>query len=364
MREEGFDCTMSSNAALLDESRAHALLEAGLQRIAINVGDRDADYEDIYKLPFERTRDNVLRFKELAGDACEVIIVLVDHRRDRAHLESMRQYWGDFGMRAFMEYEIMNRGGALFVDHMQFEEYPQLAEAREMLNGRGIEAVCPTPFAYLFIGYDGQYYLCCSDWKKEVPLGSVADTSFADVMVAKLEHARTRQPVCKTCNLDPLNKLTEALRGTRRRRARRARRRRADRQDPEHDDVLAHRDRGPDRSPAPAPAPEHSGAAPRRAGRSRSRSCSREGLRVFVEAHVVGVVGGDALAERRLDIPVLGADVGPHLVRRAPTGHQPNRRADLGDELVVRLREADHVDPGEVVLRTGEARRRRSSDRS
>jgi MoaA/NifB/PqqE/SkfB family radical SAM enzyme len=212
VREEGFDCTMSSNAALLDEPRAHALLEAGLQRIAINVGDRDADYEDIYKLPFERTRDNVLRFKELAGDACEVIIVLVDHRRDRAHLESMRQYWGDFGMRAFMEYEIMNRGGALFVDHMQFEEYPQLAEARELLAGRGVEAVCPTPFAYLFIGFDGQYYLCCSDWKKEVPLGSVADASFSDVMVAKLAHARSRQPVCKTCNLDPLNKLTEALR--------------------------------------------------------------------------------------------------------------------------------------------------------
>jgi MoaA/NifB/PqqE/SkfB family radical SAM enzyme len=212
VREEGFDCTMSSNAALLDEPRAHALLEAGLQRIAINVGDRDADYEDIYKLPFERTRDNVLRFKELAGDACEVIIVLVDHRRDRAHLESMRQYWGDFGMRAFMEYEIMNRGGALFVDHMQFEEYPQLAEARKLLAGRGVEAVCPTPFAYLFIGFDGQYYLCCSDWKKEVPLGSVADASFSDVMVAKLAHARSRQPVCNTCNLDPLNKLTEALR--------------------------------------------------------------------------------------------------------------------------------------------------------
>ena len=126
VREAGFDCTMSSNAALLDETRAHALLEAGLQRIAINVGDRDADYEEIYKLPWDKTRDNVIRFKELAGDACETIIVLVDHRRDRAHIEAMKAYWGDFGMRAFMEYEIMNRGGALFVDHMQFDEYPQL----------------------------------------------------------------------------------------------------------------------------------------------------------------------------------------------------------------------------------------------
>ena len=45
-----------------------------------------------------------------------------------------------------------------------------------------------------------------------MPLGSVVDASFSDVMVAKLAHARSRQPVCKTCNLDPLNKLTEALR--------------------------------------------------------------------------------------------------------------------------------------------------------
>jgi MoaA/NifB/PqqE/SkfB family radical SAM enzyme len=212
VREEEFSCTMSSNAALLDETRAHALLDGGLQRVCLNVGDRDGDYEEIYKLPYEKTRDNVLRFRDLAGDACEIFIVLVDHRGDAAHLEEMRRYWGDEGLHAFMEYEIMNRGGALFVDHMQFEEYPQLAEARDLLHARGIEAVCPTPFAFLFIGYDGQYYLCCSDWKKEVPLGHVADASFTDVMLAKLEHTRTRQPVCKTCNLDPLNKLVEALR--------------------------------------------------------------------------------------------------------------------------------------------------------
>jgi hypothetical protein len=203
---------MSSNAALLDERRSHELIDAGLQKIAINVGDRDEDYEEIYKLPYERTRDNILRFKELAGDSCETIIVLVDHRQDRAHLDDMRRYWADQGLNAFLEYEIMNRGGALFVDHMQFDSLPQLAEAKALLETTGSEALCPTPFYYLFVGYDGQYYLCCSDWKKEVPLGSVFDASFSDVMVAKLSHVRTRQPVCRTCNIDPLNKVTEALR--------------------------------------------------------------------------------------------------------------------------------------------------------
>jgi MoaA/NifB/PqqE/SkfB family radical SAM enzyme len=210
--EEGFPCNMSSNAALLDERRSHAVLDAGLKSICINVGDRDDDYEDIYQLPFERTRDNILRFRDLAQGLCTVIIVLVNHRQDRAHVEDMRAYWSNEGLSAFIEYEIMNRGGALFVDHMQFETFPQREEARRLLVERDIEASCVVPFVDLTIGYDGQHYLCCSDWKKEVPLGSVFDASFVDVITDKLNHVRTRGTVCKTCNMDPLNRLTEALR--------------------------------------------------------------------------------------------------------------------------------------------------------
>ena len=95
---------------------------------------------------------------------------------------------------------------------MQFEHVPAARRsARDARRARASSRCAATPFAYLFIGYDGQYYLCCSDWKKEVPLGSVFDTSFVDVMHEKLRHARTRRPVCDTCNLDPLNRLTEAL---------------------------------------------------------------------------------------------------------------------------------------------------------
>ena len=106
----------------------------------------------------------------------------------------------------------MNRGGALFVDHMQFETYPQLAQAREMLASRGADVpLCGAPFGYLFIGYDGQYYLCCSDWKKETPMGSVFDESFRSVTEKKLSYEVSRSPVCKTCNQDPINRLTETL---------------------------------------------------------------------------------------------------------------------------------------------------------
>jgi MoaA/NifB/PqqE/SkfB family radical SAM enzyme len=212
VREAGFECSMSSNASLLDEARGQALIDAGLQRIDINVGEEGEDYDEIYKLPYEKTRDNVLRFMEMAGDRCEVQIVLVDHRASPEHLAKMRKYWKAAGVEKFMTFDVINRGGALFVDHMQYETYPELAEARSMIEASGTKPICVAPFMFLFIGYDSQYYLCCSDWRKEAPLGSVFDTSFLAVTKEKLEHVLSREPVCKTCNLDPLNRLTEALR--------------------------------------------------------------------------------------------------------------------------------------------------------
>jgi len=212
VRDAGFPVHISSNAALLDERRAHDLLDAGLQKIFLNVGDRDADYEEVYQLPFERTLENVLRFNELAEGRCEVYLVLVDYRRDAAHQASMREYWQGHGITRFQEFPIMNRGGALFVDHMQFEALPQLAEAQAMLDTRPGLPLCGAPFGFLFIGFDGNYYLCCSDWKKDVPLGHVADHSFLSVTRAKLERIVTRDPICRTCNLDPLNHLTDELR--------------------------------------------------------------------------------------------------------------------------------------------------------
>jgi len=212
VREAGFQVSMSSNGALLNEARGQQLLDAGLQKILINVGEEGDDYESVYKLPFEKTRDNVVRFAEMARDKCEVYVVLVDHRRDPKHLMKMRKYWKQRGIALFAEYKVMNRGGALFVDHMQFETLPQLGRARDMIAATGMTPVCGAPFGYLFIGYDGQYYLCCSDWKKETPMGSVFDESFRSVMDDKMRYVVSREPVCKTCNLDPLNILTSELR--------------------------------------------------------------------------------------------------------------------------------------------------------
>jgi MoaA/NifB/PqqE/SkfB family radical SAM enzyme len=214
-RDVGFEVAMSSNAALLNEQRGRELLDAGLQTILINVGAEGGEYESVYQLPFDKTRDNVARFVEMAEPECSVQVVLVNYRQDLAYTRKMERYWRQYGVNAFVRYDVINRGGALFVDHMQFESYRQLAKARETLASRGAGIpLCGAPFAYLFIGYDGQYYLCCSDWKKETPMGSVFDESFRSVTERKLSYVTSRSPVCRTCNHDPINRLTEALKAS------------------------------------------------------------------------------------------------------------------------------------------------------
>ena len=63
---------------------------------------------------------NVVRFNEDAGRG-RVTVIVVNHRQDHEHVAHMDRYWTDHGIRHVGSYEIMNRGGSLFVDHMQYE---------------------------------------------------------------------------------------------------------------------------------------------------------------------------------------------------------------------------------------------------
>jgi MoaA/NifB/PqqE/SkfB family radical SAM enzyme len=212
VKEAGFTCVVSSNGSLLDERRGRALIDAGVDSVWLNVGDIGEAYEEVYRLPWERTRANVVRFAEMAEGRCGTNIVLVDHRGDPAHTEALKQYWRDQGIRGFMDYDVNNRGGSLFVDHMQFDRFPQLARARRLVEERGGRVICATPFIYVFVGYDGRYYLCSADWRKEASFGSVADRSILELVREKLEHVLARRTVCRTCNIDPVNHLAHEMR--------------------------------------------------------------------------------------------------------------------------------------------------------
>lgn len=213
IRQAGFKtCGMSSNGALLNVKRGNAILEAGVTSVNINISDLGDDYERIYNLPYEQTRDNIIRFIKDCGTDCEVQIVLVNHREDPDHTARMESFWREHGVSHFMKYDVINRGGALFVDHMQYEEFAERRAAKKLMERSGREWICPVPYLSVFIGYDGLYYLCCSDWKKEAPMASVFDASILAISEQKLHHVTSREPVCKSCNHDPLNAVTDQIR--------------------------------------------------------------------------------------------------------------------------------------------------------
>jgi MoaA/NifB/PqqE/SkfB family radical SAM enzyme len=212
VKGEGFACSMSSNGALLTEEKANGLLDAGLDEIYINISDIHDEYERIYNLPFDSTCENITRFARMAEGKCTPVIILVDHRNSREHIKAMEAFWRERGLKKFHDYSVINRGGALFVEHMQFAQYAEMVQARNELTDGGVQPLCGAPWGFLFIGYDGNYYLCCSDWRKQASLGSVFDYSFLQVTRQKLGMVISREPVCKTCNHDPINMLTEELR--------------------------------------------------------------------------------------------------------------------------------------------------------
>lgn len=212
IREEGFDAHMASNGSLLDARRTERLLEAGLQEVALNIGEIGEAYEEIYELPWETTLARVKEFIEVAQGRCNIRVVLVDHRGSREHLRMLQAFWRELGVTEFQMPALGNRGGALELPEMDFLNFPELDVADTILTNLPTRPICGVPMQDRFVGYDGYVYLCCQDWKKEAPVGHVSDPDISEIIKRQLEFVLSRDVVCKTCKHEPTNRLTAFLR--------------------------------------------------------------------------------------------------------------------------------------------------------
>jgi MoaA/NifB/PqqE/SkfB family radical SAM enzyme len=211
VRDAGLDVAVNTNAHLLDADRAGAILDAGATSVFVNAGEIGEAYDELYHLPFERMRANVQRFAMMAEGRCDLYLVLVDHAGDAAHVEQVQEFWRAQGVRRFYHLDLLNRAGTLPVEGMDYARLPHMAEARARLAARPAEHACRAPFAFPFIGYDGNYYLCGSDWQKEVVAGNVFEHSILEVVGPKLAHVRSDSAICRGCNHDPANRLATML---------------------------------------------------------------------------------------------------------------------------------------------------------
>lgn len=213
---QGLYVEMTTNANLLDKDLAARLLDAGLRSVTFSISDFGHDYELVYNLSFEQTYRNIMDFLDLRdqfrGDTIQVVLSIVEHDLNAGKIEEMKAFWQRAGIAFVLENPQNNRGGACDNAHYFIGTDRYANEATELLARNAASTICSTPFFFVFIGWNGQYYICCSDYRKEDPLGTVFEYSIDEMDRIKLDSMVDHKiKACADCNVDPVNAVREKM---------------------------------------------------------------------------------------------------------------------------------------------------------
>lgn len=209
--QNGLNVDIVSNGSRLTPALTSGLLDAGLQSMTFSVSDINEEYDRIYGLPFAVTRDNIFEYIRQSRGRCHVQITVVRHDDNAAQIDEIVQFWQQAGADYVHVVREENRGGSHDKPFQFLNNKKHWREAVALLNKKGMTELCSLAFYSVFIGWNGQYYLCCHDWEKTVPLGNIVDLSIEDVDRLKLEHIKVQKGICQTCSMNPINELREVL---------------------------------------------------------------------------------------------------------------------------------------------------------
>lgn len=208
--EQGFDFNITTNASLLTPQKSKALFNAGLSQLNLSISATGELYNSIYNLEFDTVRRNVEAAVQQNPGTCKIMVTIVEFDENEHEIDEIKAFWKKIGINRFNINRVHNRGGYA-------EQYCQDAlntryekEALQILKENKMSHLCAVPYIFVIVGWDGQYYLCCHDWKKRYPMGSVFDLSIQSVEAKKLATTRDRTS-CKNCTADPINQIRLAL---------------------------------------------------------------------------------------------------------------------------------------------------------
>lgn len=213
LAKEDITFGLTTNASLLTEERSRFLLDRKIMRMTFSAGDIGDDYEEVYGLDFENTLKNIRYFttlnRDVYGGICDIWISLVEHEINYNKREEIKKFWLDQGVNGVFSYRQISRGGACDNGYFFLKSDRFVDEALAAMESHGVSTLCNLAFTAPFVGWNGQYYVCCSDYEKKVPLGSVFDYSIQEMDVIKLKSMEKGNAACLLCNYDPLNSIRE-----------------------------------------------------------------------------------------------------------------------------------------------------------
>lgn len=203
--------SMTTNAALLTPEKSAFLLDQGISRMTFSVSDLGDDYEEVYNLDVDQMHRHVDAYLALNNGRSEAWVSIVEHDINRDKIPAMREFWEKKGVTGVYVFRQITRGGACQTGHYFLRSEAHRTEAEELMRKKGVSTLCNLAFTAPFVGWNGQYYICCSDYEKVEPLGSVFDYSLSELDdVKKLSIARGNS-ACLKCNYDPVNVIREAM---------------------------------------------------------------------------------------------------------------------------------------------------------
>ena len=214
-RQHDMSLSMTTNASLLTRDLSRFLLDEGLSTISFSVSNMGADYEKTYGLKFEATHRNIMDFLELKKaypkrTRTEVNIVKYDGNRGR--IRKFKRYWKKAGINSPQIMSESNRAGACAHDYFFLANDRHLKESIKMLLDQGLSLLCPLPFISVFVGWDGNYYICCQDYEKTSALGTVHEYSIREMDRIKKKHLlANRIEACRNCMFHPVNRVREYM---------------------------------------------------------------------------------------------------------------------------------------------------------
>lgn len=209
--QRGLHVDIVSNGSRLNPQLTAGLLDAGLKSMTFSVSDIGEAYDQIYGLPFVVTRDNILEFIRQSRGRCHVQITVVRHDGNAPQIDEIVQFWQSAGADYVHVTREENRGGSHDKPFQFLGNRKHWDDAVDILHRKGLTELCAIAFYSVFVGWNGQYYLCCQDWEKKVPLGSVSDFSIEHMDAIKLAINRKQKGICQTCSMNPINELREVL---------------------------------------------------------------------------------------------------------------------------------------------------------
>ncbi len=196
------ETVMSTNATLLNPSRADAILRSGLSCLVFSLdGASKATYEALRAgATFESTISNVVSFLERrrsSGGGPRVVFQIIEMRQTVGEVEAFRRRW-----------EPLLRAG----DEISIKPYNNWASHDGALPLHGIPFRTPCLsflWDFLAVTWNGAVLPCCYDCEAELSIGDARETSLEEIWrgesLARLRKAHLdldfeRLPLCAGCD--------------------------------------------------------------------------------------------------------------------------------------------------------------------